>query len=150
MFQGTRTGVPLTVYPWYLLCSRMGFLGIITQKYPRTIGLIGISHDGGPHWDRGTSLPIPWVQGEMLHNLPNFRGIPWLLEILLAQGLPNTCRILPVLCPVVGSWKVGRDKHRWWNNMNLNAFSELGYLLPFLPQLWKSEMGPFQYLFPFI
>ena len=24
--QGTRTGVPLTVYPWYLLCS-LGILG---------------------------------------------------------------------------------------------------------------------------
>ena len=26
--------------------------------------------------------------------------------------------------------------------MNLHAFSELGYLVPFLPQLWKSKMGP--------
>ena len=25
-------GVPLTVYPWYLLCSTLGFLGIITHN----------------------------------------------------------------------------------------------------------------------
>ena len=38
--QGTRTGVPLTyVYPLYLLCSTLGFLGIIIHKYPRNIGL---------------------------------------------------------------------------------------------------------------
>ena len=28
-----QLGVPLTVYPWYLLCSRMGFLEIIAHKY---------------------------------------------------------------------------------------------------------------------
>ena len=60
--QGARMGVPLTyVYPWYLFCSRMGFLGIIAHKYPRAIGLINreISHDGGPRWDRGTSNELP-------------------------------------------------------------------------------------------
>ena len=45
-----QLGVPLTVYPWYLLCSTLGFLGIITHKYPRDIDLyrayIGISHRG--------------------------------------------------------------------------------------------------------
>ena len=34
--------VPLTVYPWYLLCSTSGFLGI-THKYAQKKG---ISHDG--------------------------------------------------------------------------------------------------------
>ena len=29
--QGTRKGVPLTVYPWYLMCSTLGFLGIMTH-----------------------------------------------------------------------------------------------------------------------
>ena len=58
--QGIPKGVPLTyVYPWYLLCSRMGFLGTITHKYPiyrayssgfPMTGYVGI---------RGTSLPIP-------------------------------------------------------------------------------------------
>ena len=38
-FKG-QLGVPLTVYPWYLLRSTLGFLGIITDKYPRDIGLI--------------------------------------------------------------------------------------------------------------
>ena len=34
--KGTRTGVPLTVYPWYyLLCSRMGSLKMI-QRGPQT------------------------------------------------------------------------------------------------------------------
>ena len=44
IIQGTRTGVPLTVYPWYLLCSTLGFLGIITHKYPLYRAYIGISH----------------------------------------------------------------------------------------------------------
>ena len=38
LFKG-QLGVPLAVYPWYLLCSTLGFLGIITHKYPRAIGL---------------------------------------------------------------------------------------------------------------
>ena len=54
--QGTRTGVPLTGYPWSVLCSTLGFLGITTRKYPRAFwGLYyRISHDG-VCWDRGTS-----------------------------------------------------------------------------------------------
>ena len=41
MYQGTRTGVPLRyVYQCYFLCSTLGFLGILTHKYPRDIGLI--------------------------------------------------------------------------------------------------------------
>ena len=42
-----QLGVPLTRYPWYLLCS-LGILG----------DYIGISHDG-VRWDRGASLPTP-------------------------------------------------------------------------------------------
>ena len=40
-----QLGVPLTVYPWSLLCS-LGFLGIITHKYPLSRAYIGISHRG--------------------------------------------------------------------------------------------------------
>ena len=39
MIQGTRTGVPLTVYPGYLLCSLGILFEIITRKYPRVTGL---------------------------------------------------------------------------------------------------------------
>ena len=50
---------PLTVYPWYLLCS----LGIIGDNLPMNThyiyrASIGIYHDG-IRWARGTSLPIP-------------------------------------------------------------------------------------------
>ena len=45
LVQGT-TGVPRTVYQWYLLCSTLGFLGIITHKYPLYRAYIGISHRG--------------------------------------------------------------------------------------------------------
>ena len=41
-----QLGVPLPVYPWYLLCSTLGFLGIITHKYPLYGAYIGISHRG--------------------------------------------------------------------------------------------------------
>ena len=41
-----QLGVPLTVYPWYLLCSTLGFLGIITHKYPLYKAYMGISHRG--------------------------------------------------------------------------------------------------------
>ena len=59
--QGTRTGLPLTyVYPWYLLCSTLGFLGIIAHKYPLYRAYIGISYHNGVRFARGTSLPIPW------------------------------------------------------------------------------------------
>ena len=36
------------MYPWYFLCSRMGFLGMITHRYPLVSGLyyMGISHRG--------------------------------------------------------------------------------------------------------
>ena len=34
--------------------------GSITHKYPRNIGPIKGFPIGGPGWDRGTSLPIPW------------------------------------------------------------------------------------------
>ena len=44
-FKG-QWGVPLTVYPGYLLCSTLGFLGIITHKYPVYRAYIGISHKG--------------------------------------------------------------------------------------------------------
>ena len=50
--------VPLTVYPWYFLCSTLGFLRmkkpINTIKYPRAIGLI-YRFPIGVRWDRGTS-----------------------------------------------------------------------------------------------
>ncbi len=45
-----QLGVPLTVYPWYLLCS----LGILGDYNPLYRAYIGISHDG-VRWDRGTS-----------------------------------------------------------------------------------------------
>ncbi len=38
-FKG-QLGLPLTVYPWYLLCSTLGFLGIITHKFTHYIRLI--------------------------------------------------------------------------------------------------------------
>ena len=43
-----QLGVPLTVYPWYLLCSLgiQGFLGIITHKYQLYRAYIGIPHRG--------------------------------------------------------------------------------------------------------
>ncbi len=47
-FLGTikgQLGVPLTVYPWYLLCS-LGFLEIITHKYQLYRAYIGIFHRG--------------------------------------------------------------------------------------------------------
>ena len=41
-----QLGVPGTVYPWYFLCSTLGFLGIITHKYPLYRACIGISRRG--------------------------------------------------------------------------------------------------------
>ena len=56
--QGWVYPVHVRVLQWYLLCSTLGFLGIITHKYPLYRAYIGISHDG-VRGDRGTSLPIP-------------------------------------------------------------------------------------------
>ena len=52
-----QLGVPPTVYPWYLLCSTLGFLGIITHKYPLQRAYIGISHRGTLV---GVHPTIPW------------------------------------------------------------------------------------------
>ena len=43
-FKG-QLGVPLTVYPWYFLCS-LEILGIITHQHPLYRAYIGISHRG--------------------------------------------------------------------------------------------------------
>ena len=46
-YQGTILCTPnVRVLPWYLLCSTLGFLGIITHKYPLHRAYIGISHRG--------------------------------------------------------------------------------------------------------
>ncbi len=50
------------VLPWLLLCSTLGFLGIITDKYPRAIGLIFRDFPWRATLGvRGTSFPIPWL-----------------------------------------------------------------------------------------
>ncbi len=74
-FKG-QLGVPLAVYPWYLLCS-LGILGdynFITHKYPLYRAWKGISHRGvlvGVHptipWNvfspyRGTVIPRNWAK----------------------------------------------------------------------------------------
>ena len=68
LFQG-QWGVPLTVYPCHL-AGVFGWdsWGIFSPNlYPRNIGLIfwGFPIGGTfflyPRWDRGTSLPIPWL-----------------------------------------------------------------------------------------
>ncbi len=58
---------PLLTYVYYQTVFMVFSLGIlgdeITYKYPCVKkGLfIGISHDGGPRWTRGTPPTIPWV-----------------------------------------------------------------------------------------
>ena len=44
--QGTIGCTPNSVLPWYLLCSTLGFLEIITHKYPLYRAYIVISHRG--------------------------------------------------------------------------------------------------------
>lgn len=55
MYQGTRTGVPLTyVYPWYVLCSRRIVGDEKDHKYPLHRAIL----QGFPRWvrwDQGTS-----------------------------------------------------------------------------------------------
>ena len=51
--------VLLTAYPWYSFCSP-GILGDYNPQIPTIYGLYRDFPIGGPRWDRGTSLPIPW------------------------------------------------------------------------------------------
>ena len=84
--QGTRTGVSLMyVYPLYLLCSTLGFLGIIAHKYPRAIGLINRDFPWrGPTLGSGAHIlaELPWVsthpekcaQVKLDHETPGKKG----------------------------------------------------------------------------
>ena len=64
---------PLTYVwaPWFFSwCSTLGFLGIITHKYPLYRAYIGISHSG-VRWVLGTSNELPWHSAfEGLFPLP--------------------------------------------------------------------------------
>ena len=84
---------PLTyVYSWYLLCSTLGFLGIISHKYPLYRVYIGISHDGVRWWgyilDDGFKIPLgqSTVDSRVLPKLPwTQEGTPPLLVFFLAK-----------------------------------------------------------------
>ena len=90
--QGTfgRVGAPFTyVYPWYLLCSRWGFLEIITitHKYPRAIGLIFWDFPWrGPTLGRGTSNELPWKKPSAL---------PHPVEAWIMAGQPTPPNVTP-------------------------------------------------------
>ena len=63
-----QLGVPLTVHPWYILFSTLGFLGIIPHIYQLCRAYIGISHRSTLV---GVHPTIPW-QKENPHK--NDRG----------------------------------------------------------------------------
>ena len=49
----------------YIIKGHLGIITFITHKYPLYKAFFKGFPIGGPHWDQGTSLPIPWY----LNNL---------------------------------------------------------------------------------